>query len=1180
MGKHAYTIYHHTYSIIVFFLICITTACSKETNRAEINRLNDSAYSYHYRNLDSTFFYASKALSLSSSYPDGRAEALNNLAFVHIAKMNYVKAETLLKEVLNRTDNQLELLVADVQLMRLSQRKSDNKNFYHYTQQAEGCMKRLLEDKNLLDVRQQRRLVYAQSEYYIVFSAYLYYVGQIQKSSDVLSQIDPVGAIVKDTAQLLAYYYNVGAGGVINANSYDDLMQSEFDNLMRCYLLSRQYHYDFWEANSMQAISEHLLQKGDRQKLIGNNMQEFDYLNVSLMPDSLLAGNLAQRALGKFKQYGDVYQTAGTWRTLSEAYRSISDFQSALVCLENALKNDTAINSAPDLVASIREQLSIVYAAIDNKVQSDYNRNIYLDLQDYTRQDRFLEARAEQLDTSLRQLDMMIVAVVILIFLIVAMLVYLGYWRHKHNDLPSIEELRSPLNKWNEKRSIKVDDINEKIEETKEEIRVYNNKLYRFRKYNIEQRAKVWLASTVTPLISRLLYEIKAFRTIHKPEEQTACIDYIMQLLDSIDVCNQQLTHWIQLKQGDFLLRIESFPLNQLFEIIKQNTMSFRLHNIKLDIKSTNSVVKADRVLTLFMINTMVENARRYTSSGGTVSVFSTDNDNYVEISIEDNGRGMTEDQIRTVFKHKLTNEIQDSYVEEEHRHGFGLINCKGIIDKYRKLSAIFNVCKIGVESKMGFGSRFYFRLPKGIVRIIILGMMLTNGLPLFANLPKQLSYTKARACAFADSAYYSNINGNYTHTISFADSCLSYLNKTYSLICSSRHINARLLRLSGDYPAKAAELEWLRDSIKIDFSIILDIRNETAVAALALHDWNLYNYNNAVYTQLFREVSADNSLSSYVYNMQRANNNRNIAIIMLVALLIGIFPAYYILYYRQRMNLHLYIDKFNSINKVLCDNSLNSKRKLDIIKNIWTSNVFGFNKKETHKYKGECPKLFMSLINEICLDLETDATIMLNLSDKHNFIKDELRRVILDCDRVYISCNVLDNCLSSLKHETMYYPSRIKQLIATNPSFVGDDIVVELAEYYKTLYTTLISNAVKILNDSGSLATPNTSIDLLYSILCKKNKGIKPKIFERKVLAKYIDIDIVLESVIGILPTDLFSSNTQDVDFLVCCQIMRDMGEATGARGCGISARCENNMLVVTLRMPIDVWYSVSSQF
>ena len=85
------------------------------------------------------------------------------------------------------------------------------------------------------------------------------------------------------------------------------------------------------------------------------------------MPDSLLAGNLAQRALEIFEQYGDVYQTAGAWRTLSEAYRSISDYQSALVCLENALKRDTAINAAPDLVASIREQLSIVYAAIRHK---------------------------------------------------------------------------------------------------------------------------------------------------------------------------------------------------------------------------------------------------------------------------------------------------------------------------------------------------------------------------------------------------------------------------------------------------------------------------------------------------------------------------------------------------------------------------------------------------------------------------------------------------------------------------------------------------------------------------------------------------------------------------------------------------------------------------------------------
>ena len=796
-------------------------------------------------------------------------------------------------------------------------------------------MRRLQEDENLLDARQQRRLVYAKSEYSIVFSTYLYYVGQHLKSSEVLSEIDPVGPIVKDTAQLLAYYYNIGAGGVLNARSHDELMQSEFDYLMRCYLLSRQYNYNFWEANSMQAISEHLQVYSDRRKLMQNNVQEIDYLNVYMMPDSLLAGNLAQRALEIFEQYGDVYQTAGAWRTLSEAYRSISDYQSALVCLENALKRDTAINAAPDLVASIREQLSIVYAAIDNKAQSDYNRNIYLDLQDYSRQDRFLEARAEQLNASLRQLDMMIVAVIVIIVLIVVMLVYFGYWRHKHNNVPSIDELRKPLDEWKKDSLKRIENLKDAVEETKEDTIVSANKLNRLRERNIEQRAKVWLASTVTPLISRMQREIATLRLVGRSEKRKACMDYIMQLLDSIDASNRQLTHWIQLKQGDFQLRVESFCLAQLFEMLKQNSMTFRLHGIELDVKNTDSVVKADRVLTLFMLNTMVENARRYTPSGGVVSVSSVDTDEYVEISIADNGCGMTDEQASDVFKHKLINDTTNT--DTEHGHGFGLINCKGIIEKYRKLSAIFKVCTIGVESKIGVGSRFYFRLPKGIVRIAIVAIMLAGGSPLFANNIEKIVLATARANAFADSAYFSNVKGNYMRTISFADSCLHYLNQSYAMAHPAATRKSKLLRLNGDYPAKAAELTWLRDSAKVDFNIILDIRNETAVAALALHKWNLYNYNNTVYTQLFREVSADNTLASYVYTMQKANNNRNIAIIMLVALLLGIFPAYYLLYYRQRMHLHLYIDQINSINNVLKDKHTTTDYKLHKIDEINT---------------------------------------------------------------------------------------------------------------------------------------------------------------------------------------------------------------------------------------------------
>lgn len=68
-------------------------------------------------------------LAENIGYDDGKAEALNNLAFVSIAKMDYDKAYDLLNQVASTTDNTIELLVAKVQLMRLCQRQSENKNF-------------------------------------------------------------------------------------------------------------------------------------------------------------------------------------------------------------------------------------------------------------------------------------------------------------------------------------------------------------------------------------------------------------------------------------------------------------------------------------------------------------------------------------------------------------------------------------------------------------------------------------------------------------------------------------------------------------------------------------------------------------------------------------------------------------------------------------------------------------------------------------------------------------------------------------------------------------------------------------------------------------------------------------------------------------------------------------------
>lgn len=161
--------------------------------------------------------------------------------------------------------------------------------------------------------------------------------------------------------------------------------------------------------------------------------------------------------------------------------------------------------------------------------------------------------------------------------------------------------------------------------------------------------------------------------------------------------------------------------------------MGFQLKGIRLDVQPTQLSVKADRILTLFMVNTIADNARKFTQQGGTVTVSATEGDKFVEVSVSDTGKGMTEQELSGIFDHKIYN-----------GHGFGLMNCRGIIDKYRKISPIFSVCCLSAESAPGRGSRFFFRLPKGIVRAVMALLVLTSSiLPWPTIVPKCLSVSR-----------------------------------------------------------------------------------------------------------------------------------------------------------------------------------------------------------------------------------------------------------------------------------------------------------------------------------------------------------------------------------------------------------------------------------------------------
>lgn len=73
-----------------------------------------------------------------------------------------------------------------------------------------------------------------------------------------------------------------------------------------------------------------------------------------------------------------------------------------------------------------------------------------------------------------------------------------------------------------------------------------------------------------------------------------------------------------------------------------------------LTIEPTAAIVKADKALTLFMINTLTENARKYTQPGGNVSVYAQETESYVEISVKDDGPGLSQEDVERILSEKV----------------------------------------------------------------------------------------------------------------------------------------------------------------------------------------------------------------------------------------------------------------------------------------------------------------------------------------------------------------------------------------------------------------------------------------------------------------------------------------------------------------------------------------------
>ena len=137
-----------------------------------------------------------------------------------------------------------------------------------------------------------------------------------------------------------------------------------------------------------------------------------------------------------------------------------------------------------------------------------------------------------------------------------------------------------------------------------------------------------------------------------------------------------------------------------ILEILKPNIAT---KNISINYTGLNSVlIYADCYVVSTILRNLVSNAIKFTNPGGKIEVSAIRNNSYVTVTVSDNGVGISEDNMKSLFDIGQKHTTRGTTNEEG--TGLGLILCKELIEK--------NGGRIWVDSEVGIGSKFAFTIP------------------------------------------------------------------------------------------------------------------------------------------------------------------------------------------------------------------------------------------------------------------------------------------------------------------------------------------------------------------------------------------------------------------------------------------------------------------------------------
>ena len=182
----------------------------------------------------------------------------------------------------------------------------------------------------------------------------------------------------------------------------------------------------------------------------------------------------------------------------------------------------------------------------------------------------------------------------------------------------------------------------------------------------------------------------------------------VIQLLQytgrSAQALLEDLLKWSRSQINRLELVPEKMNLHEMVKnvhLVIQNQATLKQVEIVNNINETLEIV-ADKQMINTVLRNLINNAIKFTPTGGQIVISATTKDNFDCISVKDNGVGMPADIAKNIFR--IDTKHSTPGTDKEMGTGLGLILCKEFIDKHGG--------EIIVESEVGKGSEFMIKLP------------------------------------------------------------------------------------------------------------------------------------------------------------------------------------------------------------------------------------------------------------------------------------------------------------------------------------------------------------------------------------------------------------------------------------------------------------------------------------